>query len=102
MLFEKCTVITGHTSTPIRISGNVAALLPTWPYATEDWIDRMRFTKEASEGADARLADRDRRHPGDVRRLGDEALDRGLQAHDGRAGTVRVEVVVRGPTSRSW
>ena len=28
---EKCTVSTGQTSTPILISGNVAALLPTWP-----------------------------------------------------------------------
>jgi hypothetical protein len=41
---EKCTVITGHTSTPIRISGKVTALLPTCPYATDDWIDKMVVT----------------------------------------------------------
>ena len=41
---EKCTVSTGQTSTPIRISGNVAALLPTWPYATEDWMDKIVVT----------------------------------------------------------
>jgi hypothetical protein len=29
-------VITGHTFTPILISGKVTALLPTCPYATED------------------------------------------------------------------
>ncbi|GAA2732543.1 hypothetical protein GCM10009867_08630 [Pedococcus aerophilus] len=32
---------TGHTSTPSRWRGKTAALLPTWPYATEDWIDKM-------------------------------------------------------------
>ena len=35
---------TGHTSTPIRISGKIAALLPTCPYATEDWIDKIVVT----------------------------------------------------------
>ena len=28
---EKCTVCTGHTSTPSRWSGKTAAELPTWP-----------------------------------------------------------------------
>ena len=35
---------TGQTSTPILIRGKVAALLPTWPYATEDWMDRIVVT----------------------------------------------------------
>src|SRR5213076_904641 len=37
---EKTTVGTAHTSWPSRCNGKVAAELPTWPYATNDWIDR--------------------------------------------------------------
>jgi hypothetical protein len=38
---EKFTVYTGSTSTPMRCSGNTAAELPTWPYATADWMERI-------------------------------------------------------------
>lgn len=41
---EKSTVWTGHTSTPRRCMGKTADELPTWPKATEDWIDRMVCT----------------------------------------------------------
>ena len=40
---EKTTVGTAHTSWPSRCNGKVAAELPTWPYATNDWIDRKRI-----------------------------------------------------------
>src|SRR6476661_1637141 len=41
---EKTTVSTGHTSCPSRWRGKVAAELPTWPYATNDWIDKKRIS----------------------------------------------------------
>ena len=37
-------MLTGQTSCPSRCSGKVAAELPTWPYATDDWMDRIRMT----------------------------------------------------------
>ncbi len=40
---------TGHTSTPRRWSGKTAAELPTWPYATEDWMDRIVVTGPSSQ-----------------------------------------------------
>ena len=30
-----------QTSAPSRCSGNTALALPTWPYATQDWMERM-------------------------------------------------------------
>src|SRR5215475_8846980 len=37
--FEKATVLSDQVSQPRRCSGNSAALLPTLPQATQDWIE---------------------------------------------------------------
>src|SRR5437868_10797314 len=37
--FENATVLSDHVSHPSRCSGNRAAVLPTLPQATQDWID---------------------------------------------------------------
>ena len=38
---ENCTVFTAQTSAPSRCKGNTALALPTWPKATQDWMERM-------------------------------------------------------------
>src|SRR5690625_249048 len=67
---ENATVLTGHTSIPSRCSGNTAALLPTWPYVTADWIDKICTMTMYGHGFcthRARFASRDRtRQPGDL------------------------------------
>jgi hypothetical protein len=35
------TVSTGQISWPDRRRQNTAAALPTWPYATDDWNERI-------------------------------------------------------------
>src|SRR5271154_6375008 len=37
--FEKATVLSDHVSHPRRCSGKSAAVLPTLPKATQDWIE---------------------------------------------------------------
>src|SRR5438477_12208796 len=37
--FEKATVLSDHVSHPRRCNGKRAAVLPTLPQATQDWID---------------------------------------------------------------
>src|ERR1700744_2725275 len=37
--FEKATVLSDHVSHPRRCNGKSAAVLPTLPQATQDWID---------------------------------------------------------------
>ena len=41
MWLENCTVFTAQTSAPSRCKGNTALALPTWPKATQDWMERM-------------------------------------------------------------
>src|ERR1700757_4799441 len=38
--FENATVLSDHVSHPRRWSGKRAAVLPTFPQATQDWIER--------------------------------------------------------------
>ena len=45
---EKCTELTGSTSNPSSCSGNVAALLPTYPWTTCDWMLSTRLSLPAA------------------------------------------------------
>ncbi len=58
--FENCTLLTQSTSHPTHCSGNVAALLPTYPCTTCDWqakilgIPSIKSQKNSSQIYDSR------------------------------------------------